>query len=91
MAGVLVSPGQFGRGCPQAAVPVLSECDETEARRGVNHQCFEVLREMQQDVNSFGGARGCVFRSLPKESGSRALTFLHSWIRGVGWQSPLYL
>ena len=65
----------------------LSECDETEAGRGVSHEHFEGL----QDVNGFGNARGLVLRSLPRESGSRALTCLHSWIRRAGGQSPLYL
>ena len=27
----------------QAAIPGLGECDETEAGRGVSHECFEVL------------------------------------------------
>ena len=55
----------------------LSECDETEAGRGVSHGHLEML----QDVNGFGNARGLVLRSLPRESGSRALACLHSWIR----------
>ncbi len=28
----------------QAAIPGLSECDETEAGRGISHECFECYR-----------------------------------------------
>ena len=55
----------------------LSECEETEAGRVVSHGHFEGLL----DVNGFGNARGLVLRSLPRESWSRALACLHSWIR----------
>ena len=38
----------------QAAIPGLGECDETEAGRGISHECFEML----QDMNCFGKVLG---------------------------------